>query len=85
MEIFYSPSFARAYKKLPDTIKNKAEKQEKVFRKNWKDSKLKAHKLHGKFSEFWSFSVDVSYRIIFTVDNKKNFTFHDIANHDVYK
>ncbi|HCC06039.1 TPA: type II toxin-antitoxin system mRNA interferase toxin, RelE/StbE family [Candidatus Nomurabacteria bacterium] len=85
MEIFYSPSFARSYKKLPDIIKDKAEKREKIFRKDWKDARLKTHKLNGKFSEFLAFSIDNSYRIIFDFDENKNVIFHGIGDHDIYR
>jgi addiction module RelE/StbE family toxin len=85
MEMVYSPSFARAYKKLPNDIKDKAEKQEKIFRENWKDLRLNTHKLNGKFSDFWSFSISHTHRIVFNFDINKNIIFHDIGNHDVYK
>jgi len=64
MKIYYSSKFARTYKNLPLTIKRKAEKQEKIFRKNPFDSRLKIHKLSGALKDFWAFSVDHKYRII---------------------
>lgn len=85
MKIIYSPQFERAYKKLPLAVKKKAEKQEKLFRANPFDSRLKIHKLSGKLHEFWSFSIDYSYRIIFEFDGGEVVYFHDAGNHDVYR
>jgi len=57
MEVIYSSRFAREYKRLPDNIKDMAEQQEKIFRQNPFDSKLKTHKLKGKLSGFLSASA----------------------------
>lgn len=46
MEIIYSSKFAREYKKLPNSIKDVAEEQEKIFRENPFDPRLKTHKLN---------------------------------------
>jgi mRNA-degrading endonuclease YafQ of YafQ-DinJ toxin-antitoxin module len=85
MKIIYSPQFERAYKKLPLAVKKKAEKQENIFRVNPFDSRLKTHKLSGKLHEFWSFSIDYSYRIVFEFGINDAVYFHDAGNHDVYK
>jgi len=43
MKIEYSPKFKRLYKKLPNDIKILAAEQEKIFRKNPFDQRLKTH------------------------------------------
>jgi addiction module RelE/StbE family toxin len=85
MEIIYSPSFLRNYNNLPEFVKNKAEEREIIFRKNPFDKRLKTHKLSGKFSDFWSFSVDYSYRIVFEFESGNVVIFHKIGNHSIYK
>lgn len=86
MEIIYSSKFAREYKKLPNSIKNIAEKQENIFRQNPFDSKLKTHKLKGRLSGFLSFSVGHKYRIIFEFSKDKNIIyFHSVGDHDIYQ
>lgn len=84
MQIIYSPNFLRNYRCLPDIIKNKAEKRETIFRKNLFDKRLKTHKLSGKFTNFWSFSIDYRYRIIFELKNERTIIFHKIGNHSIY-
>lgn len=86
MKIFYSSRFAREYKKLPNSIKDIAEKQEIIFRKNPFDPKLETHKLKGRLSGFLSFSIDCKYRIIFEfAKSKKTVYFYSVGDHDIYQ
>ena len=85
MTIIYSPKFGREYKRLPEKIKLIAEQKEQIFRKNPFDPRLRTHKLSGHLEEFWSFSIDYNYRIIFEFANKHTIHFHAVGNHDVYK
>ncbi len=86
MEIIYSSKFAREYKKLPNKIKDIAEKQEIIFRKNPFDPKLKTHKLKERLSGFLSFYIGRKYRIIFEFfKDKKTVYFHSVGNHDIYQ
>lgn len=85
MKIVYSPRFARRYKKLPLEVKDKAEKQESIFRKDPFDKRLKTHKLSGNLSDFWSFSVDYDYRIIFEFGDGSIVYFHTVGTHDIYE
>jgi mRNA-degrading endonuclease YafQ of YafQ-DinJ toxin-antitoxin module len=63
MQIIYSPQFKREYSQLPDIVKRKAEKKEKIFRTNPFDNRLKTHKLGKRLAGLWSFSIDYRYRI----------------------
>lgn len=85
MKIFYTKKFEREYKKLNIEIKLKVESRENIFRKNPHTSTLKTHKLSGELGDFWSFSVDYTYRIIFEFIDDGNVFFHSIGSHDIYK
>lgn len=86
MKIIYSSKFSREYKKLPLEIKDIAEQQEKVFRKNPFHPELKTHKLKGGLKDFLSFSVGYKYRIIFELSkDKKTAFFHSVGDHDIYQ
>lgn len=86
MKIVYTSKFEREYKKLPETIKNLAEEKERIFRRNPFDARLKTYKLSGKLKEFWSFSIDYKYRIIFEIaKDKKLICFHSVSDHDIYR
>jgi addiction module RelE/StbE family toxin len=84
MEIFYSPQFRREYRKLPIEVKEKARKKEKIFRKNPLDSRLKTHKLKGRLDEFWAFSIDFRYRIIFKFQDNNRVRFYVVGDHSLY-
>ena len=84
MKILYLTKFARKYKKLPSEIKDTAEKKEKIFRKNPFDTHLQTHKLQGELSDFWAFSVNYQYRIIFDFADKNTVRFYSIGKHDIY-
>ena len=84
MHIKVTGLFARSYKRLPLDIERTAEKQERIFRENPFDTSLKTHKLHGKYKDYWAFSVNTSYRILFTFEDKRIAVFIDIGTHSIY-
>lgn len=85
MEILYTQKFVREYKKLSMTIQRKAEVRERVFKNNPYSTILKTHKLKGELADFWSFSIDFSYRIIFELRDPETAIFHSIGNHSIYR
>jgi len=85
MEIAFSQSFKRAFKKK---IKNNAyleklfwEKVEK-FVSNPFNGELKTHKLSGNLKDLWSFRVDYDIRVIFFFEGNNRAVFIDIGSHD---
>ena len=85
MKIIYSTKFAKEYKRLPLEVKKLAEKKETIFRKDPFEPSLKAHKLTGKLKEYYSFSIDYQYRIIFEFAEKNVVWFHSVGTHEIYK
>ena len=85
MQIIYSPIFLRQYKKLESDIQQHAESKEQIFRNNPFDMRLKTHKLHGRLSDLWAFSVTNKIRIAFEFEKNQSFTFHTIGDHDIYE
>lgn len=84
-EIFYTPHFERAYRRLPLLIKQLAKERELIFRANALDRRLHTHKLKGRLSKFSSFSITQSYRIVFTFEKNDTVIFHDTGDHRVYR
>ena len=84
MKICYTPRFSRKFKKLPEKVKDEAIKIEKIFRKNPLDQKIETHKLYGSLKNFWSFSINYKYRIIFNFENDNEVVFYDVGKHDMY-
>ncbi len=85
MQIIYSPKFLRQYRKLDRDIRHYAEIKESIFRKNPFDISLKTHKLHGRLSDLWSFSVTGKFRIVFEFGANQSVIFHTIGDHDIYE
>ncbi len=85
MEISFSSSFKRAFKKL--IAKNKSLEQKfwskaNTFLKDPFQPTLKTHKLSGELKELWSFSVEHDCRVIFYFETNKKAVFTDIGSHD---
>ncbi len=83
--IFYSSHFARAFQKLPKFIQRQAIQKETIFRQNCFEPRLKTHKLKGELKDYWSFSINHSYRILFEFIDKEQVGFIDLGNHNIYK
>ena len=85
MRIYYSSKFEREYKKLPRNLKELAEEKENLFRGNPFHPSLNSHKLSGRLKEYWAFSVNNKYRIIFEFVGKDIVWFHSIGDHSIYE
>lgn len=85
MKIYYSSKFAKEYKNLSIKVKRTAEKKEKIFRNNPFDSQLKTHKLTGKLKDYYAFSIDYQYRIVFEFTDKHTIWFHSVGTHEIYR
>ncbi len=83
MEIGYKPSFVRDFKKLPTDLQEEAFDKIELFKDVANHKKLKVHKLKGKLSEYHSFSVSYSHRIVFSFESKNEVVFLAIGDHDV--
>ena len=84
MEVFYTSRFAREAKKMPRHLRTTVEGRVELFKRNHFDPKLKTHKLAGSLKDFWSFSIDYRYRIIFEFVESEKALFHSIGDHSIY-
>jgi addiction module RelE/StbE family toxin len=85
MIIRVTSRFIKLYKKLPKSVKDKAKEKEKIFKINPFDPCLNIHKLHGKYKNYWSFTVVGQYRIMFSFAEQGIADFINIGTHDIYK
>ena len=84
MEVLYTPHFAKQYKKLPKAVVAIAERQDRLFRTDWRSPKLRVHKLKGRFTGSSAFSINPKYRVIFEFIDENTVLFTAIGNHDIY-
>lgn len=85
MEVSFSSSFKRAYKKRikgnPDLESRFWQKLEQFTIEPFAPT-LKTHKLSGKLRDFWSFSIDYDGRVLFYFTEDEKAVFVDIGSHD---
>lgn len=84
MLIRHTSKFKKAYKKMPKMVKIKAEEREPIFQKNPFDARLDTHKLHGKYKEYWAFTVVGQHRIMFAFTGGDFVDFINIGTHEIY-
>lgn len=82
--IEFSTRYVRSLKKLSEEVKREAREKEIIFRQNPLDSRLKTHKLSGKFKGYWSYSVNYKNRVIFRFINDREVLFFNIGLHPIY-
>lgn len=83
--IKYSSTFRRSLKKFPKAQLKFLEKQDKIFRNNIFDPRLKIHKLKGQLKDFYSFSISYHWRIVFHIEDKNTIVFDNIGTHGIYR
>ena len=84
MGVRYTSRFEREARKVPRHLHKTVEQRVEIFKHNPFDPRLKTHKLTGALKEFWSFSIDYHYRIIFEFIDSGNALFHSIGDHSIY-
>lgn len=85
MKIGHKPFFIRQFNKLDPDLKEEVLEKIELFKDPSNHQKLKVHKLNGKFSDCYSFSVNYSHRIIFEYITKNDVHILSISDHDIYK
>ena len=83
--IYPTAHFIKVYKNLPEEIKLSGKQKEEIFKINPFDSRLKTHKLKGKFKDYWAYSVNYQYRIMFKFIDDNTVLYYDIGTHDIYR
>lgn len=77
--------FEKDFIDLPSKLRTKAVKKIKLFENDCFNSTLSIHKLKGIIKNFWSFSVDRNYRVIFRFLPNWEVIYYRIGSHSIYK
>ena len=64
MKVLYAHEFKKRFSKLPPNVKTLFLKQERIFKKSWKNSRLHLKKLSDHPLPF-SFRITRGYRVLF--------------------
>ena len=84
IELIYAPRFVRQLKRFPKELQEEAFQKIGLFKSTKNHSVLKVHKLHGKFSKSYGFSVNYKIRIVFDYISKTEVALLSIGDHDIY-
>lgn len=84
-EVGYHRKFIKNAEKLPDRIKQLLIEREAMFRLDIYNPILKTHKLSGRLGQFWSFSLNYSYRVVFEFVSEDEVIFINVGTHEIYK
>ena len=82
--LIYAPRFVRHFKRLPKELQEETVEKIALFKYTKNHTALRIHKLHGKFSKCFSFSVNYKTRIVFQYVSKNGVALLSIGDHDVY-
>jgi len=85
IQISFKPTFVKQMNKLEKELVEEVFEKIELFKNEKNHKLLKVHKLHGKLSEHFSFSVNYKFRIVFKYERKGQVVFLDIGDHDIYK
>ncbi|PIR47201.1 MAG: hypothetical protein COV07_00150 [Candidatus Vogelbacteria bacterium CG10_big_fil_rev_8_21_14_0_10_45_14] len=84
LTVGYTSSFLRAYKKLEPALKEEVKNKIDEFKDRKNHQKLDVHKLHGRFRDCYSFSVDYKNRVVFEYRDKNDVAILGVGNHNLY-
>ena len=83
-QVEYSTKYLRSFRKLSHAVQERARERERTFYVDPFDARLETHKLHGKFQDYWAYSVDHKYRVVFRFVSGSDVLFFDIGLHKIY-
>lgn len=85
IKLIYAPVFVKQLKNLELSLQDEVLEKIDVFKNKDNHKILKVHKLHGKFTDRFSFSVNYKTRIIFKYLTKDEIALLFVGDHDLYK
>ena len=85
MEVNFKPSFIRQFKKLDPELQKEALFKIELFKDKGNHQVLEVHKLTGKLSGSFGFSINYKDRIIFDYISSDEVVLLAVGDHGVYK
>jgi mRNA-degrading endonuclease YafQ of YafQ-DinJ toxin-antitoxin module len=85
LELNFKPSFVREFNLLETDLADEVVEKIELFKDRANHKALKVHKLHGRLSDYFSFSVNYKIRIVFQFISDKEAVLLAIGDHDIYR
>ena len=83
--VHVASDFRKAFQKLPTHIQDLAIKKDQLFRDNAFTPPLRTHKLKGPLKDYWAYSINREYRVLFRFINAHEVIYYDIGTHAIYR
>lgn len=83
--ISVTPQFKKMFSKLENSLQDEALEKIDTFKSPDNHQQLKVHKLHGKYQDCHSFSVNYKIRIVFQYLSSTEIVLTAIGDHSIYK
>lgn len=83
-EVLFKPSFIRALSTLHENARDEAIEKIDLLKDRKNHRQLRVHKLHGRLSGCFSFSVNYRTRIVFAYESKTEIVLLAIGDHSIY-
>jgi mRNA-degrading endonuclease RelE of RelBE toxin-antitoxin system len=80
----FTPEFFRRLKRLDSRQQEAVFKKIESFRDRGNHQRLKVHKLHGKYTGFFGFSIDHKNRVMFEWISDEEARLHTVGDHSIY-
>ena len=84
IKVGYTTESLKKLKKLESDLQDEVKEKIELFRDHNNHKLLKVHKLHGRFSDCYSFSVNYKIRIPFQYKAKNEAVLLTIGGHSIY-
>ena len=85
ISLVYTKTFIKQVKKLDGSLVEEIIKKTELFKNPENHKQLKVHKLHGRLSDKYAFSVNHKDRILFQYVSKNEVYLLSLENHDGYR
>lgn len=85
IRVAYKATFLRQFDNLDAPLQEEILEKIEKFKNPANHQQLKAHKLHGRLKDFYSFSVNYRFRIVFEYLSSNETVLLAIGNHEVYR
>ncbi len=84
MNVAYKPSFVRQFNALESALQEEVIEKIEQFKKRQNHKQLRVHKLKGRLTHCFSFSVNYRYRIIFEYESTDTAVLLGVGDHSIY-
>ncbi len=81
MEIIFSKTFQKQYKKLPQKIKIQVKNRIELWQEQPNNPLLRLHRLDGKMSQFYSINITGDIRALYEIVDENVYIYEMIGTH----